>query len=171
MRQQTWSNLAPGSLSKAILHQYTELEMFKDLAFFFLSPLPGDSAGEAISSVTHALERVRQYNKTILDVVKNANVEAKEVAVEVLNRYRRCNEKTLELVDSLTTSTAKLQDANALYKEAAIAVQGDDPNQNRERLQMWIAKARSVQVSLHFSHKMPSSCTLSASCWSFAFYI
>ncbi len=104
-------------------------------------------------------------------MVKNANVEAKEVAVEVLNRYRRCNEKTLELVDSLTASTAKLQDANALYKEAAIAVQGDDPNQNRERLQMWIAKAGSVQVSLHFSHKMPSSCTVSASCWSFAFYI
>jgi len=103
-----------------------------------------DSLGKSdwIPLLTNAVNLIMLVNKQ-MEIVANTDPEIREVMKSSL---KRCNRKTLYLVDFLTRCKGNLQNIFAKFREAGDAAEKHP--YDIERIKKLTAKARGVQVSM-----------------------
>jgi hypothetical protein len=123
-----------------------------------LARLAAVKSEEPVEEVSQAVGIMQDVNKLMREKIyghlsTESDTERRNSLGDILDTFYKCNERTLAVLDSLTTDNAKLEDGLAYAKKAG-QLMVKDPT-NAENIKSCIIKAKqNLQVHL-FYPKMP----------------
>jgi len=123
-----------------------------------LARLAAITGEEPVETVSQGVEMMEHVSESIFEQINGhlrteSDPERRNALGRILNTFYRCNEKTLDVLDSITTNNSKLEDGLTYAKKAGqLMVQNPT---NAENIKTCIMKAeQNLQVDLFYS-KMP----------------